>query len=164
MKIAIVLGTFLAMCQLTYSQSEIEHYSLLINKYKFDEYPVDIKCKQGSISESLKLEELNDLPTNIKSNILIQFKNSDNYIGSCYKYAIWSCGNPCQMLAIFRISSGELIGTLTASLGFLIEQNSRLILTNPPIKQELDIEYRQTIGEPKFFELLNDEIVEAENN
>lgn len=123
---------------------------------------MDIKCELGLIPDSLTWGDLTELPNDIKLNLLTQFRTSDQYIGSCYKYVSWGCGSPRQMIAIFRISSGELVGTLNSSLGFLIQPNSRLIILNPPSELKMDVEYRQLVGEPMFYELRNNELIKIE--
>jgi len=159
LKRVFLIAFFISIFQLTFGQTEQEYYSKLLNTYKFEKYPVDIKCELGSIPDSITWGELAELPNDIKTNILTQFRTSDNFIGSCYKYVSWDCGSPCQMIAIFRINSGELVGTLSSSLGFLIQPNSRLIVLNPPSKQKIDIEYRQLVGQPQFYELWNNKLL-----
>lgn len=121
----VFLITFLvSTVQLIFGQTEQKYYSELLNTYKFENFPVDIKCERLAIPDSISWGELGELPNDIKANILTQFRSSDNFIGSCYKYVSWGCGSSCQTIAIFRISSNELIGTLNSSLGFLIKPNS----------------------------------------
>ena len=162
MKIFLSAILALTFIQISYCQTETEYYSKLTDKYKFEEFPIEKVCNIGPTLDSLSWCELRDLPEEIKSNIVEQFTSNTNFIGSCYKYASWGCGSPCQMIAIFNINNGKLVGTLNSSLSFLIKSDSRLIFLNPPSEEKIDIEYRQTVGEPKFFELLNGQIRKLE--
>lgn len=156
----IVLLFIFFSSQICSAQTEVAYYADLLNKHEFSDYPIVVKCEVGVRADSLQLSDLIDLPIEVKESILHQFKYSNNFIGSCFKYAIWGCGSPCQMLAIFRFDNGQLIGTQNASLGFSIKHNSRLIIVNPPTDDQIDVNYRRIIGEPKFYQLTNNQLLE----
>ena len=138
--------------------NELEYYDSLMNNYQFKNYRFDKTCLLINSKDTIVWGELESLPQDIKNNIEIQFKSRESNIGGCYKIVIWGCGLSCQNLAVFNRNTGNCIGTLNASFGFKYLRNRRLIITNPPLDQELDIEKRRTFGEPEFYELVDDKI------
>ncbi len=138
--------------------NELEYYDSLMSNYKFKDYRFKFTCIKEFYKDSLIWGDLESLPKDIKNNIEIQYKIRESNFGGCYKIVIWNCGLSCQNLAVFNRQSGKCIGTLNASFGFKYQPNRRLIITNPPLDQKLDIENRRTFGEPGFYELVDDKI------
>ena len=148
--------------QLVFGQTEQAYYAEVLKKFRIQDFPVVTKCEPANLSNSLKWGVLESLPEDLKSNILRQFQESDQMIGSCHKYVTWSCGSPCQMMAVFKVDSGELVGTLNSSLGFLTASNSRLIITNPPTKAKMNLAYRELVGPPGFYQLCEGKLIKIE--
>lgn len=54
-----------------------------------------------------------------------------NFAGH-YCFVAWGCGSPCQQSMLIDLKTGKIYEAPTATLGFAIRKDSRMIVVNPP--------------------------------
>ena len=138
--------------------TEIEYYSIIMKKFNFNDFP----CENNEaiiIADTVIINNLTDLPKEIKKQIRNDF-NIENPNYNCkYKIITWGCGSPCQIVAIYDSKTGQLLRTFTTSYGAKYTLKSNLLILNPPTEVAMDTNQRNIIGEPEFWEMKNEKFI-----
>lgn len=133
-------------------QTEREYYAEEMHYYTFARFPSDSSIPPATIALP-DLSTFRNMPEDIVAFIRKDYSIENPNFNSTYKIVSWSCGSPCQMVAVFDSRTGKIIDTFSTSAGADYRLSSRLLVLNPPGDIPVDSTYRTIIGRPQFWEL-----------
>jgi len=69
------------------------------------------------------------------------YKNNKLNFAGHYCFVWWGCGSPCQQSAIVDLKTGRIYDTLSGGSGYEFRKDSRMVVVNPPPKNNLIYDY-----------------------
>ncbi len=101
-------------------------------KYKFEDFKAETYKGQPS-----NLKFVTKTSKRFKTVLTKAYYSDGLNFGGHYCFVQWGCGSPCKASAIIDLKDGNIYNGPPSSLGYAYRADSRMIIINPPVANEL---------------------------
>lgn len=101
-------------------------------KYKFEYFKAETYKGQPS-----NLKFITKTSKRFKTVLTKAYYSDGLNFGGHYCFVQWGCGSPCKASVIIDLKDGNIYNGPPSSLGYTYRANSRMIIINPPVANEL---------------------------